>query len=283
MNLTDNYRLTACKKVGKIPTGLDAFVFRMVGRFKGRRGVLRRLLKDAALIDKRGRMLSVMNNSILKAQLAQLRTEMKRRPDKNTLLQAFALAQESVSRTLGYRPYIEQVAGALALYRGYIAEMQKVFLGIAMDLEPLHFRSQSRIDPHHREILQKRIFFQHFPRPAATAQKRIIHLCHDTERRRLNIRVMIQQKQGKRHPQTSRPKAGHIVIIARVDPMDSSRRISGNPSLQLRPRIPVAPTLRTPNIGAIQDSKTGLFSKIGQQIRKIHDQRVKIHKYLMQN
>ena len=39
------------------------------------------------------------------------------------LAEAFALVQESVLRVLGYRPYVEQIAGALALYNGYIAEM----------------------------------------------------------------------------------------------------------------------------------------------------------------
>ena len=123
MNLTDNYRLTTCKQVGKIPTGLDAVVFRMVGRFKGRRGVLRRLLKDASVIDRKSRSLSGLDNSILANHIAQVRSELKRRPDRDLILKAFAIVQESVSRTLGYRPYIEQVAGALALYRGYIAEM----------------------------------------------------------------------------------------------------------------------------------------------------------------
>ena len=43
MNLTDNYRLTTCKQVKKSPTGLDALLYRMVGRFKGRHGDLVRL------------------------------------------------------------------------------------------------------------------------------------------------------------------------------------------------------------------------------------------------
>ena len=123
MNLNDNYRLTSCKQVKKIPTGLDALVFRMVGRFKGRRGVLRRLLHDAALIDKQSKTYSVLSDSMLKKKMGELRVVFKRRADKESVLAAFALVQESVSRTMGYRPYIEQLAGALALYCGYIAEM----------------------------------------------------------------------------------------------------------------------------------------------------------------
>lgn len=123
MNLNDNYRLTSCKQVKKIPTGLDALVFRMVGRFKGRRGVLRRLLHDADLIDKQSKTYSVLSDSMLKKKMGELRVVFKRRADKESVLAAFALVQESVSRTMGYRPYIEQLAGALALYHGYIAEM----------------------------------------------------------------------------------------------------------------------------------------------------------------
>ena len=123
MNLTDNYRLTTCKQVKKIPTGLDALVYRMVGRFKGRHGVLVRQLKDAAKIDKESLEYSKLSDSLLKSRMKEIRQQLRCRFKKETLLTAFALVQESVKRTLGYRPYIEQLAGALALYRGYIAEM----------------------------------------------------------------------------------------------------------------------------------------------------------------
>ena len=123
MNLTDNYRLTTCKQVKKIPTGLDAWVLRMVGRFKGRHGVLIRLLKDAVKIDKESLGFSKFSDALLKSRMGTVREQLMRRFEKETLLTAFALVQESVKRTLGYRPYIEQLAGALALYRGYIAEM----------------------------------------------------------------------------------------------------------------------------------------------------------------
>lgn len=123
MNLTENYRLTSCKQVKKIPTGLDAFMSRMVGKFKGRRGVLRSLLRDARLIDSLGKKYSCLSNSMFKGRIEIVREGFKRRPDRDLLINAFALLQEAVARTLGYRPYVEQVAGALALYRGYIAEM----------------------------------------------------------------------------------------------------------------------------------------------------------------
>ena len=123
MNLTDNYRLTSCKQVKKIPTGLDALMSRMVGKFKGRRGVLRGLLKDARSIDLWSRSFTQLDDASLKKRMADMQAELKRPFDKSALLKSFALVQEAVSRTLGYRPYIEQLTGALALYRGYVAEM----------------------------------------------------------------------------------------------------------------------------------------------------------------
>ena len=41
MNLADNYRLTSVKKLEKIPTGIDAAVYRLSGKFKGRASVRR--------------------------------------------------------------------------------------------------------------------------------------------------------------------------------------------------------------------------------------------------
>ena len=123
MNLTENYRLTSLKKLEKIPTGIDAAVFRLSGKFKGRASVRHRILKMAKKIDLRGKDFAPLSESKLKDRLAEISEKFKRPVDKAALIEAFALVQESVVRTLGYRPYVEQLAGALALYNGFIAEM----------------------------------------------------------------------------------------------------------------------------------------------------------------
>lgn len=123
MNLTDNYRLTSLKRVEKIPTGLDAFVHGLSGRFKGRSGVRRKILKMAAKIDQRGQSFAGLTDSMLRSRLQLICEKFKRPVSDDDLCEGFALTQEAVVRTMGYRPYVEQLAGALALYRGFIAEM----------------------------------------------------------------------------------------------------------------------------------------------------------------
>ncbi|MBQ7080797.1 MAG: hypothetical protein IJM92_14325 [Fibrobacter sp.] len=123
MNLTENYRLTSLKRVKKIPTGLDAFVYRLIGKFKERSSVRRKLLRTARKIDAMGKELASLESSELKKKLSAIREKFKRPVNDEVLAEAFALVQESVLRVLGYRPYVEQIAGALALYNGYIAEM----------------------------------------------------------------------------------------------------------------------------------------------------------------
>lgn len=123
MDLTGDYRLTSLKRVEKIPVGIDAFVFRLVGRFRSRRSVIRRILRTARKIDSLGRSLSDQSDAELKGRIEGLAALLKRPVKDSTLCEAFALMQEAAFRTMGYRPYVEQIAGALCLYRGYIAEM----------------------------------------------------------------------------------------------------------------------------------------------------------------
>lgn len=123
MGLTLDYRLTCLKRVDKIPVGIDAVMFRLKGRFKSRKSVIRRILKMARSIDRDGRSLSGIPDTELKKKIENLSLQFKRPVDEKTLCAALSMMQEAVVRTMGYRPYVEQLAGALCLYRGYIAEM----------------------------------------------------------------------------------------------------------------------------------------------------------------
>lgn len=123
MNLTDNYRLTTLKHVKKIPTGLDAFVLGLAGSFKRRPGVCHYILKFAAKINAESAKYSGMELQELRRNLLFIRDKFKRPVTDADLAMGFALVQEAAFRTLGYRPYVEQIAGALTLYKGYIAEM----------------------------------------------------------------------------------------------------------------------------------------------------------------
>ena len=117
MDLTGDYRLTSLKRVEKIPVGIDAFVFRLVGRFKSRRSVIWRILRTARKIDSLGRSLSEKSDAELKGRIEGLAALLKRPVNDSTLCEAFALMQEAAFRTMGYRPYVEQIAGALCVPR----------------------------------------------------------------------------------------------------------------------------------------------------------------------
>ena len=123
MNLTDNYRLTSLKRVKKIPTGLDAFLLGLYGKFKGRRTVLWKILRFARAVDRLKSEYQKLSDNDLKALIRNVGESFRRRVDDATLKQAFAMVREASARRMGFYPYVEQIAGAYALYKGYIAEM----------------------------------------------------------------------------------------------------------------------------------------------------------------
>ncbi|MFA6623719.1 MAG: hypothetical protein WCS54_06355, partial [Fibrobacteraceae bacterium] len=124
-SLAENYRLTALKRTTKIPTGIDGLLFRLRGIPKRRKSILKRLLKDGADIAKQGKGLSGISQEALKERLGEYRASFRSRREVRgkDIRSALALITEAVHFTLGYRPYPVQIAGALALYKGYIAEM----------------------------------------------------------------------------------------------------------------------------------------------------------------
>lgn len=123
MNLTDNYRLTSLKRVKKIPTGLDALLLGLYGKFKGRRTVLWKILRFARAVDRQKSEYQKLSDNDLKALIRNVSESFRRRVDDATLKQAFAIVREASARKMGFYPYVEQIAGAYALYKGYIAEM----------------------------------------------------------------------------------------------------------------------------------------------------------------
>lgn len=124
-SLAENYRLTALKRTTKIPTGIDGLLLRLRGIPKRRKSILKKLLKDGADIVEQGKGLSGISQEALKDRLGEYRASFRSRKEvrDKDIRSALALITEAVHFTLGYRPYPVQIAGALALYKGYIAEM----------------------------------------------------------------------------------------------------------------------------------------------------------------
>ncbi len=120
---TLGYHLTATKKVTPFLEGIDAFGYTLSGKWKRRKKVLRKLLKEAkeidTLIDR------TLSDEELKRRVLKMKSHFRRRgkDDSAYLHETLALLQEAAYRTLGLRPYPVQIAGALGLYSGLIVEM----------------------------------------------------------------------------------------------------------------------------------------------------------------
>ena len=118
------HHLCDVAELEKIPAGLDALengVAGFVKRLRAGRVVRRSMAEVEALSAK----YSTMTDDALRARLAELRTHFRRYPDDADSHEAEALAavREASARTLGMRPFPVQIQGALALRRGFLAEM----------------------------------------------------------------------------------------------------------------------------------------------------------------
>lgn len=100
-------------------------LYRFAGRLKSRSEITKKLMQDAAIIQSRVSEYRDKPNRELKNRLQQFRGEFhrKRHPDDELLFSALAVVHEVSFRMLGMRPYTVQTAGALALLKGFVAEM----------------------------------------------------------------------------------------------------------------------------------------------------------------
>jgi preprotein translocase subunit SecA len=109
---------------GPLPKGLDASWNAVLGRI--RRFALRpgRFLRRAARICDEERRFSDLVDAKLRDEAEGLRAVFRRGRDKpEDVDRAFAVVREVTRRKLGKRPYVVQVAGALAIEAGCVAEM----------------------------------------------------------------------------------------------------------------------------------------------------------------
>ena len=126
MNLpTKDYRRVQIVVPKKLYKGLDSAVNAAVGKFNRRKQILKRTLKEAALISKSANKFRDVSNQELKKRIRELKAlaRIGRHRDSPFLIEALSVLIEAADRTLGLRPFPVQVAGALTLYRGFLAEM----------------------------------------------------------------------------------------------------------------------------------------------------------------
>jgi preprotein translocase subunit SecA len=113
----------------RVPTqplaGLDALVNGFIGKYRRRGKVLAGLLRDADAIVAQERDWREISDAELHERLMGFRDRFRRggRQAEAIVLPALAAIREAADRKLRLRPFPVQLAGALALHRGYLAEM----------------------------------------------------------------------------------------------------------------------------------------------------------------
>lgn len=109
----------------RLPEGLDAVLHAWQGRWRRRRRNANNLLAEAQSCLRVCESLRSLDDMALQRRIVEMR-EMLRRDPRNArgqLIEALATVGQIASRTLGKQPYAVQFMGALALHRGWLAEM----------------------------------------------------------------------------------------------------------------------------------------------------------------
>jgi preprotein translocase subunit SecA len=122
---TQDYRRTGYQRPTPMLKGLDARVNTVVGAYHRRSRILAELEVQAIKVDQQAPQWIDMSSAKLHEKLIEFREQFRRggRLPDDVLLGALAAIREGADRQLGLRPFIVQLMGALALHRGYLAEM----------------------------------------------------------------------------------------------------------------------------------------------------------------
>ncbi len=122
---TQDYRRSEYRVPPRPLTGLDAAVNSAIGRYRRRSGILASLRDDAAaIVSKEGEWVE-MTDADLQSKLLEFRDHFRRggRAVEALVQPALGAIREAADRKLGLRPFPVQLMGALALHRGWLAEM----------------------------------------------------------------------------------------------------------------------------------------------------------------
>lgn len=122
---TQDYRRSEYRVPPRPLTGLDALVNRFVGDYRRRESVLKSLRLDAESVVRQEREWVELSDTALQQRLLEFREQFRRggRRVETVVLPALAAIREAADRQLGLRPFTVQIMGALALHRGFLAEM----------------------------------------------------------------------------------------------------------------------------------------------------------------
>ena len=119
------YRYARVKESRSVYKGLNAWAFSLKGRHQRRAAQAAQLHADAAAIEKTMQEMLKFSSEQLGTEITSLRENFTRHawPTEENQQRAIAVAGVISQRTIGYTPYLVQIMGALAIARGYLAEM----------------------------------------------------------------------------------------------------------------------------------------------------------------
>jgi preprotein translocase subunit SecA len=123
--LAEDFQRTDIKKPLDLYKGLDGVLFSLAGWARQGPGIIGEYLAEARDIDEQESQWRRLADSELRGKMAELKECFRRRRKgyEKRLPEALGVVREAASRCVGLRPYVVQLAGALALYHGYVAEM----------------------------------------------------------------------------------------------------------------------------------------------------------------
>ena len=122
---TEDYSRTTHRTPDKLLKGLDASVHSLIGFYRRRSQVLTGLAQEAEKIEALAGTYRELTDHNLRLRLREFRNKLRRsgRDRDSVVAPALAAIREAAERRTGLRPFHVQLIGALALYRGYLAEM----------------------------------------------------------------------------------------------------------------------------------------------------------------
>lgn len=117
--------MTSVKEIKALPTGLDALHVKTEGFIKRKTISNKSLMKMANSIHELALTYATLPEDEVSTLLSTQRDLFRRNPIEciEHIPDALAAISEGIQRSLGIRPYPVQLAGALAISKGYIAEM----------------------------------------------------------------------------------------------------------------------------------------------------------------
>jgi preprotein translocase subunit SecA len=125
MTPSQEYRTIQYRVPERPLKGLDAAVNGCIGTYQRRPGVLTELKREAEAVDRLAHEYRQLGDFDLQQRLLEFRRIYRRagKIPETALTCALAAIREAADRSLGLRPFVVQIMGALALHKGYLAEM----------------------------------------------------------------------------------------------------------------------------------------------------------------